>query len=64
MGSAPVTVEEFQRLFDEGSDQIDLFIDWSKAEVQTPGSKTPITLRVVRTFSTGSNHTAQVIKRE
>jgi len=45
-GKRTVTVDEFERLFDEGSDQIDDFIDWSNAEVQTPGSKTPVTLRV------------------
>jgi hypothetical protein len=27
-GSRTITVEEFDRLFDEGSDQIDDFLDW------------------------------------
>lgn len=30
-GSRSITVEEFDRLFDEASDEIDQFIDWSKA---------------------------------
>jgi hypothetical protein len=31
-GSRTITVEEFDRLFDEGSDQIDEFLDWSRAK--------------------------------
>jgi hypothetical protein len=30
-GSRTITVEEFDRLFDEGSDQIDAFLDWDNA---------------------------------
>ena len=30
-GTKTITVEEFDRLFDEGSDEIDDFIDWSSA---------------------------------
>ena len=28
-GSRTITVEEFDRIFDEGSDEIDEFVDWS-----------------------------------
>jgi len=41
-----VTVAEFERLFDEGSDEIDAFIDWSKVEVQAAPVKRPVTLRL------------------
>ncbi len=41
-----ITTSEFERLFDEGSDEIDDFVDWSSGEVLTPPSKTPITLRL------------------
>ncbi len=30
-GSRTITVEEFDRLFDEGSDQIDDFLDWDNS---------------------------------
>lgn len=30
-GSRTITVEEFDRLFDEGSDEIDDFLDWDQA---------------------------------
>jgi hypothetical protein len=30
-GTRTITVEEFDRLFDDASDEIDQFIDWSKA---------------------------------
>ena len=30
-GSRTITVEEFDRLFDEGSDEIDDFLDWDNA---------------------------------
>jgi len=33
-------------MFDEGSDAIDRFIDWSKAEVHSPTRKKPVTLRL------------------
>ncbi|MGO8696513.1 MAG: BrnA antitoxin family protein [Limisphaerales bacterium] len=45
-GKRTVSAREFDRLFDEGSDQIDEFIDWSKIKVNHPQSKRPITLRV------------------
>lgn len=35
-GSRSITVEEFDRLFDEGSDEIDDFIDWSKGKMVFP----------------------------
>ena len=41
-----ITARQFDRLFDEGSDDIDQFIDWSAAEAQAPAKKKPITLRV------------------
>jgi uncharacterized protein (DUF4415 family) len=45
-GKRSITAREFDRLFDEGSDEIDQFIDWSAAEVQTPAPKKPVTLRI------------------
>jgi uncharacterized protein (DUF4415 family) len=45
-GKRTVTIAEFERLFDEGSDKIDDFIDWSSAETQPPPVKTPVTLRM------------------
>lgn len=35
-GTRTITTEEFDRLFDEGSDEIDAFIDWSKARMDYP----------------------------
>ncbi len=40
-GSREITVEEFDRLCDEGSDEIDEFIDWSKARRVPPGGARP-----------------------
>jgi predicted HicB family RNase H-like nuclease len=40
-GAKKITLREFDRLFDEGSDLIDAFIDWSKAKKsggRRPGS--------------------------
>jgi hypothetical protein len=31
-GKRTITVEEFDRIFDDGSDEIDEFVDWSKAK--------------------------------
>ena len=45
-GKRTITAREFDRLFDEGSDEIDQFIDWSAAEAQSPAPKKPVTLRV------------------
>lgn len=45
-GKRSITVEEFERLFDSGSDEIDEFIDWSRATVQQPAPKRPVTLRL------------------
>jgi hypothetical protein len=30
-GTRTITVEEFDRIFDDGSDEIDQFVDWSKS---------------------------------
>lgn len=35
-GKRSITVEEFDRLFEEGSDEIDQFVDWSKGKTITP----------------------------
>jgi hypothetical protein len=35
-GKRTIAVEEFDRLFDEGSDEIDQFVDWSKGRTITP----------------------------
>lgn len=45
-GKRTISAQEFDRLFDEGSDEIDRFIDWSKAEVRAAPGKKPITLRL------------------
>jgi predicted DNA binding CopG/RHH family protein len=38
-GKKSITVEEFERLFDEGSDEIDDFLDFSKGEIVKPQQK-------------------------
>ena len=38
-GRRTITIEEFDRLFDEGSDDIDAFIDWSKGRMVYPKPK-------------------------
>lgn len=45
-GKRMISAREFDRLFDEGSDQIDEFVDWSTVEVRAPQAKKPVTLRV------------------
>ena len=45
-GKRTISAEQFDRLFDQGSDEIDLFIDWSKAEVRSAPRKKPVTLRL------------------
>ena len=35
-GKRTISLEEFDRLFDEGSDEIDEFVDWSKARKLDP----------------------------
>ena len=35
-GTRSISLEEFDRLFDEGSDEIDDFIDWSKGWLEPP----------------------------
>ena len=35
-GSRTITAEEFDRMFDEGSDEIDAFIDWSDLKMDYP----------------------------
>jgi hypothetical protein len=37
MARKTISAEEFDRLFDEGSDEIDQYIDWSKA--RRPGQE-------------------------
>lgn len=44
-GRRTISAQGFDRLFDEGSDEIDQFVDWSKAEVGLPPGKKPVTLR-------------------
>jgi uncharacterized protein (DUF4415 family) len=41
-----LTASSMRQAINEGSDQIDEFIDWSKIRVHRPQSKRPITLRV------------------
>ncbi len=38
-GKRTINIEKFDRLFDEGSDEIDQFIDWSNAKVVSPAMK-------------------------
>jgi len=45
-GKRTISAQEFDRLFDEGSDEIDQFVDWSKAKVCPPPGKKPVTLRL------------------
>lgn len=45
-GKRMISAREFDRLFDEGSDQIDEFVDWLTVEVRAPQAKKPVTLRV------------------
>lgn len=45
-GKRTISAQEFDRLFDEGSEEIDQFIDWSAAEAQSPITKKPVTLRI------------------
>ncbi|MEX2382354.1 MAG: hypothetical protein WD490_08225 [Opitutales bacterium] len=40
-GTRQITVEEFDRLFDEGSDEIDEFINWSKTRRVSAGGARP-----------------------
>lgn len=35
-GTKTITAEEFDRLFDEGSDEIDDFVDWSQMRPDPP----------------------------
>jgi hypothetical protein len=39
-GTRTISLDEFDRLFDEGSDEIDAFIDWSKP-VYSHGGRRP-----------------------
>jgi hypothetical protein len=32
-GTKSITVEEFDKMFDDGSDEIDDFVDWSKGKI-------------------------------
>jgi uncharacterized protein (DUF4415 family) len=45
-GKRRITKREFDRLFDTGSDEIDAFVDWSKVDVDIPGPKRPVALRL------------------
>jgi hypothetical protein len=45
-GKRSITVEEFDRLFDEGSDEIDQFVDWSKGKTVTPKLLEPAKVNV------------------
>lgn len=41
-----ITAREFEKLFDKAKDDIDRYIDWSKAKVHIPSSKKPVALRL------------------
>jgi uncharacterized protein (DUF4415 family) len=45
-GKRVISAREFDRLFEEGIDEIDQFIDWSKVQAQPPPGKRPVTLRL------------------
>ena len=38
-GTRTITVAEFDQLFDDASDEIDAFVDWSKGKMVPPASK-------------------------
>ncbi len=38
-GKKSITVEEFDKMFDDGSDEIDDFVDWSKGKMVPPSFK-------------------------
>ena len=38
-GQRTITAEEFDQLFDEGSDEIDQFVDWSKSKADPPRAR-------------------------
>ena len=38
-GTRTITVEEFDRIFDDGSDEIDQFVDWSDAKMVAPKAR-------------------------
>jgi hypothetical protein len=38
-GKKTITIEEFDKLFDDGSDEIDAFIDWEKPVFQHGGRR-------------------------
>jgi hypothetical protein len=38
-GSRTITVEEFDRIFDDGSDEIDEFVDWSTLKAVHPKAR-------------------------
>lgn len=38
-GTKTITVEEFDKMFDDGSDEIDDFVDWSKGRRVNAASK-------------------------
>lgn len=38
-GSKTITIEEFDRLFDEGSDKIDAFVDWNRPVIAHGGRR-------------------------
>ena len=66
-GTKSITVEEFDRLFDDGSDEIDDFIDWSKGRMVYPKAKrvnvdfSPSMVRELDTVATARGVTRQAL---
>lgn len=41
-GTRTITVEEFDKMFDDASDEIDDFVDWSKGKMVGPALDVPV----------------------
>jgi hypothetical protein len=66
-GSRTITVEEFDRLFDEGSDEIEAFIDRSKSRMVHPKAQRvnvdfpPVMVRDLDTVATARGVSRQAL---
>lgn len=66
-GSRTITVEEFDRIFDDGSDEIDEFVDWSTLKPVHPKPQRvnvdfpPIMVRDLDTVATARGVTRQAL---
>jgi hypothetical protein len=66
-GTKSITVEEFDRMFDDGSDEIDDFIDWSKGQMVYPKARRvnvdfpPLMVRDLDSVATARGVTRQAL---